>query len=174
MNPTGAVYASAVVVVILGGVAGYVGGSLSPKPAPIIIRPTTTVVSPAVKDGASPQPKSVQRLIDASWGEMDQKEVNALSKALEVMGKDTPVTIFCESDQKCGDLQMDFENAFETAHWQTKLERPLIDDTIGIATSSVEIQKAINEATADRFEVKLIPKNPNVPYYAVAIGKKPK
>jgi hypothetical protein len=71
----------------------------------------------------------------------------------------------------CG-IKFDFDNAFETAHWETKLEAPFIDDTIGIGTSSPELMDAINGATSGRLKAHIIAKN--APYEVLVIGKKPK
>jgi len=82
------------------------------------------------------------------------------------------LVIFCQDDAKCGDMQLDFDNAFETAHWETKLETPLIDDTVGVAASTPELVNAINEATAGRLKVKIIKRTR--PMKVLVIGKKPK
>lgn len=135
------------------------------KPAPVIVQPQTTIVS---RNDAGLS-KAEARQAQAQWGDLDQKEVDALSALLKDIPK-VPLTIFCEDDSRCGDMQLDFDNAFETAHWDTKLEKPLIDDTVGIATSSPALQAAINEATSGRLHVAIIPKNGQRDF--LVIGKK--
>jgi hypothetical protein len=155
-----------VVSILAGGLAGY-ESARQYKPAPVIVQPQTNFMGTKKEGVAS---RTEQRRVAMTWGELDQREIDALTKLLDPMPHQ-PVTIFCEEDSKCGDLQLDFDNAFESAHWDTKLERPLIDDTVGIATSSPELMKAINDATNGRLAVHLIPKN--APFVALAIGKKP-
>lgn len=184
---------TAYVVVLAGGLLGAVGGfvgSTFHKPKPIIVQPQTTVISRPVPmtqttkqaDGSSVSvtasgagggpgglTRAEQRQLAAQWGDLAQPEVDALSAALKSIAK-TPMTIFCQDDSKCGDMQLDFDNAFETAHWDTKLEAPLIDDTIGVATSREDLRDAINAATSGRLSVKIIAKN--APYDVLVIGKK--
>lgn len=167
--------------------AGLVG-SLIPslfalfyKPAPTIVQPQTTIVTRTAPDGAKPGIKvegvggpgalttAEKRQLAAQWGDLDQKEVDALAITLKSLPK-APLTIFCEDDSKCGDMQLSFDNAFETAHWDTKLEKPMIDDTFGIGTSREDLRQAINEATGGRLAVKIIAKN--APYEVLVIGKK--
>lgn len=173
MTPTTSLPALAIglcISLIAGGGAGWIAASRY-QVAPVVVQPQATIISRAPVDPGAPVSRTEARRVAQVWGELDQKEIDALAKALNVLDKTTPLTIFCEEDSKCGDLQLDFDNAFESAHWDTKLERPLIDDTIGIATSSPAIMFAINEATNGRLAVKLIPKT--APFYALAIGKKP-
>lgn len=157
---------------LIGLLAGAVPGAYAifHKPPPTIVQPQTTIVSRTPPAGAAAAVESVgaggsgqltraeQRQLAAQWGELDQKEVDALSELLKGIPK-FPLTIFCVEDSRCGDLQLDFDNAFETAHWETRLEKPLIDDTAGIATSSQLLRDAIDEATSKRFNVGIIPKN---------------
>lgn len=156
--------------IIAGLLAGAVPGGYAiwHKPAPTIVRPQTTVVQRAPQVGDTVT-RSESRAIAASWGELDQKEIDVLSAALAKIER-KPLTIFCEDDSRCGDMQLDFDNAFETAHWDTKLEKPLIDDTVGVATSSPELRDAINSATSGRLNVGIIAKN--APYEVLVIGKK--
>lgn len=124
-----------------------------------------------VEQAAITETRGVKRnlIVNSVWSDLDQSEIDALTKALTMIDK-RPVTIFCESDVKCGELSLNFENAFESAHWDVKVERPLIDDTVGIATSDAGIMRAINDATNGRLMVKLI--EARAPYIALAIGKK--
>lgn len=178
--------------IVAGLLAGTVPGAYAiwHKPAPTIVRPQTTIVSrgPALpiqgapgvtvkmggvpivtSDPAQSLTRSEQRQLAASWGELDQKEIDALSEALKALPK-APLTIFCQRDDLCGDMQLDFDNSFETAHWETKLEMPLMDDTVGVATSREDLRDAINAATSGRLGVKIIAKN--APYEVLVIGKK--
>jgi len=149
------------------------------KPAPVITQPQTVIVTrgPAssgvpgvpLSTGAIELTKAEGRLLAAQWGDLDQKEVDAITAAIKGLPK-TPLTIFCEDDAKCGDMQLAFDNAFETDHWDTKLEKPLIDDTVGVATSREDLRKAIDEATGGRLAVKIIAKN--APFDVLVIGKK--
>jgi hypothetical protein len=108
-----------------------------------------------------------------AWGELEQAEVNALQRKLEAVAK-LPVVIFC-SDDNCKDMALDFENAFESAHWATDIERPMIDNARGIWTSSNEIAAAITSATSGRLKVSILgPEWADKSKIALAIGKKPR
>lgn len=113
--------------------------------------------------------RAEKRQAEQAWGDLDQKEIDMLTASLSAMPK-VKVVIFCKDDAKCGDMQLDFENAFESAHWEVETQTPLIDDTVGVGVSSVELRDAINNATGGRLAVKIIQKN--APYEALAIGKK--
>ncbi|MGM4906249.1 hypothetical protein AB8B21_05765 [Tardiphaga sp. 866_E4_N2_1] len=106
-----------------------------------------------------------------AWGELEQAEVNALQKLLEAMPKQ-PVTIFC-SDDNCRDITLDFDNAFESAKWQTDIQRPFADDAKGIGTSSQALADAIKEATAGRLTASILgPEWTDKTRIALAIGRK--
>lgn len=186
-----------IAAVVAAGVA--FGTATGYKPKPVVVQPQTTIVARApmqagagkaievpcsaqtgtvtekchmaVTDSSQPMSRSELRQAAATWGELAQTEVDALTVALKSLPK-TPVTIFCQDDAKCGDMQLDFDNAFETAKWDTKLETPLIDDTLGVATSREDLRDAIDKATSGRLAVKIIAKN--APFDVVVIGKKGK
>lgn len=141
--------------------------TLMPVPKPVIVNPQTVITTPA--NPTEDQSAAAQRKALAAWGNLDQREIDALSVALGKLER-KPLTIFCWRADLCGDMQLDFDNAFETAHWDTKLETPLIDDTIGVATSDPKLRDAINAATHGRLEVKIIQKT--APYEVLAIGRK--
>lgn len=148
------------------------GLALRHKPAPIITQPQTVVVQRGAAGSTTIEmtlTRAELRLAAAQWGDLDQKEVDAITAGIKGLPK-TPLTIFCEDDYKCGDMQLAFDNAFETDHWDTKLEKPLIDDTVGVATSREDLRKAIDDATGGRLAVKIIAKN--APYDVLVIGKK--
>lgn len=65
-----------------------------------------------------------------AWGELTQKEVEALTVLLANMPK-SKVGIFCAT-KDCEDLALDFDNAFESAKWESGIERPLMDTNAGI------------------------------------------
>lgn len=163
------------VATLSGGVSGWYASTIHKKPD-VTVRPVAVLRGmPGTQDGASALTSAERRAIATAWGSLEQSEIDALSKALSEIAqraKIVPVKVFCESEAKCGDMQSDFENAFETAHWDVSVERPLIDDTVGVAVSSEELRDAINGATNGRLAVKLIPRT--APYYALAIGRKPK
>lgn len=155
----------AIIAAFVGAAASY-GVAVNYKPKPVIVQPQTNVVTRSMAPT-----KSELRLAAASWGNLDQKEIDAITAAVREIPK-APLTIFCQDDAKCGDMQLDFDNAFESAHWETKLETPLIDDTVGVGTSLPALRDAINAATGDRLGVKLIKKN--AAFEVLVIGKKPR
>ncbi len=163
-----------VTAVVAGAGSGYVTSTMH--------KPTTTIVAPQaiIKRGthldAGPASalsltRSEARLAALTWAGLEQSEIDALTAALKDIPK-VSVMIFCQKDTLCGDIQMDFENAFESAHWDVKTDAPLMDLTVGIATSSPALRDAINAATKGRLTVGDIGKN--APYEALVIGKKPK
>jgi hypothetical protein len=131
----------------------------------LLARPvSTTIVQPVKQATAS------GKINPYAWGELEQREVNALQKQLETVEK-KPVTIFC-SDSNCQDITLDFDNAFESAHWSTDIQRPMIDDVVGLWTSSQDIADAIARATGGRLTASVGPWR-DKDGIALAIGKKP-
>ncbi len=127
----------------------------------------TTVIQPVQQ--ATPSGK----INPYAWGELLQSEVNALQKNLEALPK-KPVIIFC-SDDNCRDIVLDLDNAFESAHWSTDIQRPMMDTSVGIWTSSEEIAKAIENATAGRLKASILgPEWKSKDQIALAVGKKPR
>lgn len=136
---------------LAGGIAAA-GVSIAYRPKPVVVQPQTTVISRAQdRVGANPT-KSEQRRISAAWGDLTQPEIDALTAELKKISK-SEVVIFCMVDEYCADLGLDLENAFESAHWTVKQERPFADDTVGIKTSREDIAKAIEAATSGRLKV---------------------
>ena len=157
--------ASALIAAVVAGLVGLGVVNYAPKPA----KPNTvTVVAPP---GTSL--KSVSRAAAAAWGELEQAEVDALTALLKPVAEKTPVVIFCLEESKCGDMALDFENAFESAKWPVAQERPLADDTVGIGTSDANLAALIEQATAGRLKPKAISANMK-DRVALVIGKKPK
>jgi hypothetical protein len=111
---------------------------------PSVVITTTTSVTKLDRNS-----RYAQRLNESVWPELDQPEVNELATIHQGIPETDRalVSIFCADETKCGDLQLDFENAFVKAKWAPRLERPLIDTTAGLSTSSKEIAQAIEEAT---------------------------
>lgn len=131
------------------------------------IKVPKTVVQPVL------QATSSGKINPYSWGELEQVEVDALQHRLEAMPK-MPVVIFC-NDSNCQNMALDFDNAFESAHWVSVIERPMIDNSIGIWTSSKEIADALESATNGRLKASILgPEWRDKSKIALAIGKKPK
>jgi hypothetical protein len=132
---------------------------------PYLAKPAT-VVQPVQHATAS------GRINPYVWDGLQQSEVNALQKILVALPK-KPVVIFCSSGD-CDDIKLDFDNAFESAHWETDIQRPMIDNATGIWTSSQEIVAAITNATGGRVSASLMgPEWKDQDRIALAIGKKP-
>lgn len=94
-----------------------------------------------------------------SWGELSQSEIGSLTAILKAT---TPaeVAIFCAS-RDCDDLALDFDNAFESAHWVSGIERPLVDTNAGISVGPDDdngrlLAAAIESATNGRIKPSLI------------------
>ena len=123
---------------------------------------TTVVNAPA---GAI-SPAKAQRLAKTVWPELTQAEIDALT--LKLKDKPGQVTIFCLEDSKCGDLALNLENAFESAHWTTAVANsPMVPP--GIISSSADLVVMLNAATG--LSVKLDRDNKNAgPGEYIAIG----
>lgn len=91
-------------------------------------------------------PAASTRVIDKyRWQGLTQAEVDALTIATS--GKNYDIVIACMDDSRCGDLALDFDNAFESAKLKSIVERPFIDDTKGIAISSQELIDIVVKTT---------------------------
>lgn len=132
-----------------------------------VVKKPATIIQPVQ------QATSTGRINPYAWDGLAQAEVDALQAELEKLPK-LPVTIFC-SDNNCQDIVLDFDNAFESAHWSTEIERPMIDSSVGIWTSSKEIADAIDRATHGRLKASILgPEWKDKSRIALAIGKKPR
>lgn len=155
---------AAVVAAAVGALAGAAATKIMPTQKPNTI---------LVNAGPNATTKSAMRLSVTSWGELKQEEVDALTAALKSISPKTPVVIFCMEEPKCGDMALDFENAFESAKWPVDQERPLADATVGIGTNSQEMAALIDRATNGRIKPVIIQANLK-DKIALVIGKKPK
>lgn len=91
-------------------------------------------------------PKGATRSIEKyRWEGLTQAEVDGLTIATS--GKNYDIVIACMDDSRCGDLALDFDNAFESAKLKSVVERPFMDDTKGIAVSSQELLDIITKNT---------------------------
>lgn len=114
-----------------------------------------------------------------NWGDLSQEEVDKLTSLLKGFRSKFDVAIFC-SDQYCDALALDFDNAFESAKWNSGIERPISDTNIGINVApddprSAGLAAAITSATDGRIAPGLlsaqIADNNRV---ALVISRKPK
>lgn len=98
-----------------------------------------------------PPPAQITKLVRPSspnvWDELEQSQVDALTAALGKLKK-RDVAIFCL--RGCGDLALSFDNAFESAKWNSAIETPLTDDTVGLSIGPADDPdaKAIGAAIA--------------------------
>jgi hypothetical protein len=114
-------------------------------------------------------PAKAAHLAKTVWPEMEQADIDALSAALKNMTGSKKVLIFCVEESKCGDLALNLDNAFETAHWQTDImDYALIQP--GIATSSPTLVEALKAAHLD---VRLDASVQAPAGDAIAIGNRP-
>ena len=78
-----------------------------------------------------------------TWPEMDQANIDKLTAAVKDLPGEHRVTIFCIEESKCGDLSLNLDNAFESAHWQSDVQDyPMIGP--GISSSSQPLVDALN------------------------------
>lgn len=128
-------------VLVSAAVALAVGGTVT-----LVRRPAQQLVSTG-------------KVLPNAWGELTQAEIDALTKILSGMPKHE-VAIFC-AGRGCDDLALDFDNAFESAHWVSGIEHPLVDTNVGINVgpddeSGRTLAAAIESATGGRISPGLI------------------
>lgn len=103
------------------------------------------------------------------WPEMAQADIDALTAAVKDMTGTRKVMIFCVEDSKCGDLALNLDNAFESAHWVSNVvDYPMIQP--GIMTTSPELLAALKAAHLD---VRLDATIQSPSGDAIAIGNRP-
>lgn len=147
-------------------IADSANGSLTTKSSVQSLMSTNTVQAPATLRTPT---RAEQRKIDARWGELTQKEVDALTKEFKALSKRS-VVVFCANDDLCGDMALDFINAIGTAKWDFEQEAPVIDRTVGIGVSDESVATAIRRAIP-RLPVAIIQSNMK-DKVALVIGKK--
>jgi hypothetical protein len=126
--------------------------------------PEVTRIVPAPAGYVSPA--KAQRLAKTVWPEMQQAEIDALT--LKLKDKPGQVTIFCIDDARCGDLVLNLENAFESAHWQVASANSAMVPP-GVISSSADLVVMLNASTG--LIVKLDRDNKNAgPGEYIAIG----
>lgn len=94
-----------------------------------------------------------------AWGELSQPEIDALTATLKGI-KPKEVAIFCAS-RNCDDMALDFDNAFESAHWVSGIERPLVDSNTGVSVGPDDedgrtLAAAIESATKGRIKPNVV------------------
>jgi hypothetical protein len=103
---------------------------------------THVVSAPAAPVSAA----KAAHLAKTVWSEMEQHAIDALTAA--VKAKPGQVTIFCVEESKCGDLALNLDNAFESAHWKSEVVNyPLIPP--GVGASSPELVAALTDSGLD-------------------------
>jgi hypothetical protein len=148
---------------------------------------TAAVVSGVIAGGAFvaarhyERPQNITKVVRPEspnvWRELEQSEVDALTAALGKLPK-RDVTILCL--RGCGDLALSFDNAFESAHWNSGVETPLSDDTIGISVGprddpdAAKLGLAIATATRDAIVPKLVEAHIIENRIVLVLGRKPR
>lgn len=89
---------------------------------------------------------TTQREVRGAWPEMTQTQVDALTAALKKT-QTRKVTLVCIREALCGGLLLDFDNAFESAHFDTQLDTLVFGDARGILVSDPELAIVIHAAT---------------------------
>lgn len=105
------------------------------------------------------QGDAFKRMSPAAWGNLEQREIDALTAELRKLPAKSEVAIFCQHG--CDDMAIDFENALESAKWSCGIERPLYDTNRGInvAPDSEQgraLRDAIEKATGGRLKVGMV------------------
>lgn len=111
----------------------------------------------------------------AAWDGLSQTEIDRLTGILDNLPKH-PVAIFCS--HLCEELALDFDNAFESAHWESGIERPLVDSNVGINVGPAEnpdaqaLADAIAAATSGRLTPGIIAGRLGGDRLAIVISRK--
>lgn len=114
----------------------------------------STIVSSTTRGATTP---AKARAAVMQWGEMEQAEVDRLTILLKaIVDTKEAVTIFCGDSSACGDLALDLENAFESAKWDVRIERPMFDDGSGLTSNSLTLAAALDTATNGRINPKSV------------------
>lgn len=114
-------------------------------------------------------PAKAAHLAKTVWPEMAQADIDALTTALKDISGAKKVLIFCVEESKCGDLALNLDNAFESAHWNSDIiDYALIQP--GISTSSPTLVAALKAAHLD---VRLDASVQAQAGDAIAIGNRP-
>lgn len=91
-------------------------------------------------------PLKAAHIAKTVWPELAQADIDKLTAA--VKGTPGRVTIFCVEDSKCGDLALNLDNAFESAHWQSDVvDYSMIQP--GIMTGSKSLLAALQSVGLD-------------------------
>jgi len=109
------------------------------------------------------------------WPELTQKQVDDMTMALSAIPK-REVAIYCL--HACSDLALSFDNAFESAHWSSGVETPLVDTNVGlnVGPKDDEEAKALAGIIAHTtgLNVELIDAANLENRLVIAIGRKPR
>lgn len=149
--------------------AGVLAAILSVGAAQKLIR-SPQVVNVHATVPADASPAKARLLAATTWPEMEQREVDALTAAAKPTGG--TVMIFCHEEAKCGDLALNLDNAFESAHWASSVHM-FANLPPGMVASSKEMAAMLNAATGGRFDVGVDPDR-GIPGDYVAIGARRK
>lgn len=118
------------------------------KRAPIVyMRAPEPVTTPKAEAPKADDRRAAQRS-KYVWNGLAQPQIDALTK--ELKGQKLSVIIFCTDQSLCGDLALDFDNAFESAGLTSQVVKPFMDDTQGLSTTSKVLADAIGKATGMR------------------------
>lgn len=132
--------------------------------------PTKPPVVVQTSQAGSISPAKAARLAKTVWPELEQRQIDAITKGLGTIDK-VPVTIVCVEDAKCGDLALNIENALESAHWETAMVNSAMVPA-GVWSSSKDLVAALN-AFAPQLGVKLDTAPNAGPGDYIAIGARP-
>lgn len=118
-------------------------------------------------------PRQLEHRAQVQWPELEQAAVDRLTAALVKVTARERVEILCADRSECGDLALDFENAFESAHWANVAILPpaLGVETVGLTSNSPGLAQAVDAATG--LAVNVVARDPRDPL-VLLIGRKPR
>ena len=139
-------------------IASIIAGAVGFSTAHLEQRKTVTFVK--TTGDSAPDEKLAARAQRYQWGSLTQFEVDSITNALKSIPNAAPIIVYCQDDARCGDIALDFDNAFESAHVRSEVQKPLLDTTRGIATSSKVLSEIIATATSGRIVPHVLSEKP--------------
>jgi hypothetical protein len=159
-------FSTIIVGALAGALAGYATTHFTRPPA------VTNINAPVAGVGRLTEfsPARAKHIAAVTWPGLEQSEINAITATLKREPPGT-LTIYCVSEAACGDLVLDLDNAFETAHWNTTLKTtPAL--LPGFVVSNDGLAQLIKGTVPSKFDVRVSAEAGDGP--VISIGEKPK
>lgn len=157
-------FIASAVAIVMGGGAG-VGTMYATK------QPDKIVIQQLPPQSPKELTRGDLRRFAQKWPELPQADVDAITRIMVSTPKQN-VFIFCEDTSRCGDLALDLENAFESARWNVKVERPLFNMNEGFCVTDEGMAVVLRKVFGDRIPVKVIQSSLPENTVGIVLGKR--